>query len=86
MQTEIEYLRDENRRKDQIIMQQAMTMRQLTTPREESPREQPLDEREADLRAGVDPERVSYPTATARLRSPQSAGSVRSQIKPWPEP
>ena len=43
MQDEIEYLRDENRRKDEIIMQQAMTMRQLSAPREESPREPPPD-------------------------------------------
>ena len=28
------YLRDENRRKDEIIMQQAMTMRQLSAPQE----------------------------------------------------
>src|SRR5215216_7207165 len=34
---EVAYLRDENRRKDEIIMQQAMTMRQLTAaPQEEA--------------------------------------------------
>ena len=30
LEEEISYLRDENRRKDEIIMQQALTMRQLT--------------------------------------------------------
>jgi excisionase family DNA binding protein len=30
LRDEVAYLRDENRRKDEIIMQQAMTMRQLT--------------------------------------------------------
>jgi len=30
LRDEVSYLRDENRRKDEIIMQQAMTMRQLT--------------------------------------------------------
>ncbi|HEX5911561.1 MAG TPA: hypothetical protein VFY54_00365, partial [Rubrobacter sp.] len=38
LRDEVAYLRDENRRKDEIIMQQAMTMRQLTAapPQERS--------------------------------------------------
>jgi hypothetical protein len=36
MRDEIQYLREENRRKDEIIMQQAMTMRALTSPPEPS--------------------------------------------------
>jgi hypothetical protein len=37
LRDEVAYLRDENRRKDEIIMQQAMTMRQLTAaPSQES--------------------------------------------------
>jgi hypothetical protein len=40
MRDQVQYLRDENRRKDEIIMQQAMTMRQLTA-RQEEPRESP---------------------------------------------
>jgi hypothetical protein len=38
LRDEVAYLRDENRRKDEIIMQQAMTMRQLTaaSPQERS--------------------------------------------------
>jgi hypothetical protein len=34
LEDEIAYLRDENRRKDEIIMQQALTMRQLSAPSE----------------------------------------------------
>jgi hypothetical protein len=34
LRDEIAYLREENRRKDEIIMQQAITMRQLTAPTE----------------------------------------------------
>jgi len=38
LRDEVAYLRDENRRKDEIIMQQAMTMRQLTAaPSQEPP-------------------------------------------------
>jgi hypothetical protein len=39
LREEISYLREENRRKDEIIMQQAVTMRQLTAAQE--PREAP---------------------------------------------
>lgn len=41
MEDEIAYLRDENRRKDEIIMQQAMTMRALSAP--ESGGEEPVE-------------------------------------------
>jgi hypothetical protein len=34
LRDEVAYLRDENRRKDEIIMQQAMTMRQITAASE----------------------------------------------------
>jgi DNA-binding Lrp family transcriptional regulator len=40
LEDEVAYLREENRRKDEIIMQQAMTMRQLSAP---SPQEAPED-------------------------------------------
>jgi hypothetical protein len=40
LRDEVAYLRDENRRKDEIIMQQAMTMRQITAPSQE-PRKSP---------------------------------------------
>jgi hypothetical protein len=41
LRDEITYLREESRRKDEIIMQQAMTMRQLTAPEPEPPSEPP---------------------------------------------
>ena len=39
LRDEVAYLREENRRKDEIIMQQAMTMRQLTAPADGEPPE-----------------------------------------------
>jgi hypothetical protein len=39
LEEEISYLRDENRRKDEIIMQQALTMRQLTAGEPQEPPE-----------------------------------------------
>ena len=39
LRDEVTYLRDENRRKDEIIMQQAMTMRQLSAPPSQEPSE-----------------------------------------------
>jgi excisionase family DNA binding protein len=39
LRDEVAYLRDENRRKDEIIMQQAMTMRQLTVASTQEPSE-----------------------------------------------
>jgi len=41
LKEEVAYLRDENRRKDEIIMQQAMTMRQLTAASSQEPTEAP---------------------------------------------
>jgi excisionase family DNA binding protein len=45
LRDEVAYLRDENRRKDEIIMQQAMTMRQLTA----APPEESSEARESDV-------------------------------------
>jgi excisionase family DNA binding protein len=46
---EVAYLRDENRRKDEIIMQQAMTMRQLAAaPSQEPPEAAETAEEEAE--------------------------------------
>src|ERR671921_1915104 len=39
LRDEVAYLRDENRRKDEIIMQQAMTMRQLAAAEPQQPTE-----------------------------------------------
>ena len=57
------YLRDENRRKDEIIMQQAMTMRQLSAPPEEAP--------EAAETATPEPEGTSRSTTPSPQPPPQ---------------
>jgi excisionase family DNA binding protein len=48
LRDEVAYLRDENRRKDEIIMQQATTMRQLTA----APPQEPSEARESDVSPG----------------------------------
>ena len=48
LRDEVAYLRDENRRKDEIIMQQAMTMRQLTA----APPQEPSEAQEAPESSG----------------------------------
>src|ERR687897_3886289 len=51
LRDEVDYLRDENRRKDEIIMQQAMTMRQLAAPPSQEPPEDAETVEEAPDRA-----------------------------------
>jgi hypothetical protein len=53
LRDEVAYLRDENRRKDEIIMQQAMTMRQLSA----APSQEPSEEAETveDAAEGAEP-------------------------------
>jgi hypothetical protein len=69
MRDQIQYLREENRRKDEIIMQQAMTMRQLTAPNEATePPEQP------EPPSGASDEG----DASERYPEPQEAGEHRS--------
>jgi excisionase family DNA binding protein len=48
LRDEVAYLRDENRRKDEIIMQQATTMRQLTA----APQQEPSEAQESDVSPG----------------------------------
>jgi excisionase family DNA binding protein len=48
LRDEVAYLRDENRRKDEIIMQQATTMRQLTA----APPQEPSEAQESDVSPG----------------------------------
>jgi sigma-70-like protein len=55
LKDEVAYLRDENRRKDEIIMQQAMTMRQLTA----APPQEPSEPRESPQTVEEEPERQS---------------------------
>jgi hypothetical protein len=52
LRDEVAYLRDENRRKDEIIMQQAMTMRQLTAAKPQEPTEATETLEEEQERAG----------------------------------
>jgi hypothetical protein len=72
LRDEIAYLREESRRKDEIIMQQAMTMRQLTAPEPEPPPEPP----EPPTTATEQPGRVEEPQAP--LESPQTPTE-----RPW---
>jgi hypothetical protein len=55
LRSENQYLREENQRKDEIIMQQAMTMRQLTAPPEED-REEPPESPESPAPSDTPPE------------------------------
>ena len=57
LEDEIAYLRDENRRKDEIIMQQALTMRQLTAGEPQESRESPTPPPEAPAGTTPQPER-----------------------------
>ncbi len=68
LRDQVAYLRDENRRKDEIIMQQAMTMRELTAP-QEAPQEASED-------AGV----VEGPGESAE---PETATSQRPWWSRW---
>jgi hypothetical protein len=61
LRDEVAYLRDENRRKDEIIMQQAMTMRQLSAA---SPQEPP----ESSVAVEEEPERVEPRPGTSEAR------------------
>ena len=74
LRDEVAYLRDENRRKDEIIMQQAMTMRQLTA----APTQEPSEARESpessaptgelgELREELDTERTRREMAESTL-------------------
>jgi DNA-binding Lrp family transcriptional regulator len=68
LRDEVAYLRDENRRKDEIIMQQAMTMRQLSAA-------QPQEPTEAAETVEEEPERAEPHSAT---------GGAREDVqRPW---
>jgi hypothetical protein len=69
LRDEVAYLRDENRRKDEIIMQQAMTMRQLSAA---APQEPP----EAAETVEEEPQRAEP--------RPDASGAQESvQRRPW---
>jgi hypothetical protein len=68
LRDEVAYLRDENRRKDEIIMQQAMTMRQLTAA-------QPQEPTEAAETVEEEPERAEH--------QPDAGGAQEGARRPW---
>ena len=68
LRDEVAYLRDENRRKDEIIMQQAMTMRQLSAA---SPQEPP----EGAETVEEEPQRAEP--------RPDTSGAQESVRRPW---
>ena len=63
LRDEVAYLRDENRRKDEIIMQQTMTMRQLAAA-------QPQEPSEAVETVEEEPERAEPRPATGEVQEP----------------
>jgi len=70
LRDEVEYLREESRRKDEIIMQQALTMRQLTAGEPQDARESPTPPPEAP--EGARRHNPLLKTRTAKL-NPYSA-------------
>ena len=72
LRDEVAYLRDENRRKDEIIMQQAMTMRQLTA----APPQKPSETRDSPQTVEEEPER-------AEPRPDDSGAQEDVQRRPW---
>jgi hypothetical protein len=71
LRDEVAYLRDENRRKDEIIMQQAMTMRQLTA----ASSQEPSESRESPETVEEEPERAEP--------RPVTVESQESVQRPW---
>ena len=69
LRDEVAYLRDENRRKDEIIMQQAMTMRQLSAGPSQEPSE--------------DAETVEEAPDRAEPRSADAPGAQEGPRRPW---
>ncbi len=77
LRDEVAYLRDENRRKDEIIMQQAMTVRQLTAGTSSEPRESPVSPGPSDTPT---PPTGGAQEATERPEAQESAGTA---FRPW---
>ncbi len=76
LEGEVAYLRDENRRKDEIIMQQAMTMRQLTAG---TPREAPGGpETGAEASEGAEPR-----SATGAAQEATERPEADEERRPW---
>ncbi|MDP9477241.1 MAG: hypothetical protein M3R38_16440 [Actinomycetota bacterium] len=78
LEDEVAYLRDENRRKDEIIMQQAMTMRQLTAGTPSEARESPVSPGPSDTPS----EAPEGPHAGAQ-RPEASSSPASGERSPW---
>jgi len=70
LRDEVAYLRDESRRKDEIIMQQAMTMRQLSAASQEAT--------EAAETVEEEPERADHPQS-ATVEAHEELGAERAR-------
>jgi hypothetical protein len=82
LRDEISYLREESRRKDEIIMQQAMAMRQLSAPSDDS-REEPTESPESPGLSET-PTEVSEGSQAPRVRPQQRSGWLAPVDKiPW---
>jgi excisionase family DNA binding protein len=75
LRDEVAYLRDENRRKDEIIMQQATTMRQLTA----APPQEPSEARESPESSGPSDEleEAREELSTERTRRERAESTLR---------
>jgi len=75
LRDEVAYLRDENRRKDEIIMQQATTMRQLTA----APPQEPSEARESPESSGPtdELEEAREELGTERTRREMAESTLR---------
>jgi excisionase family DNA binding protein len=75
LRDEVAYLRDENRRKDEIIMQQATTMRQLTA----APPQEPSEARESPESSGPtdELEEAREELSTERTRRERAESTLR---------
>jgi hypothetical protein len=89
LRDEVAYLRDENRRKDEIIMQQALTVRQLTAaPSQESPEPPGGPETATEQPGRVEPqptvESAQEPRESSEMHMPEVGGGPlpRDQQRP----
>ncbi len=78
LEDQIAYLREENRRKDEIIMQQAVTVRQLTAAQE--PRDAPETARQG---AGGAEDRGESVEAQEGAQEAERFSEESTQRRPW---
>jgi DNA-binding Lrp family transcriptional regulator len=76
LRDEVAYLRDENRRKDEIIMQQAVTMRQLSA----ASSQEPSENAETVEGSEAEPERAEPHSATGEAQDELGAERARREM------